>query len=92
MTQFTPAPRSRSTHRPAPARKHLSWPALIALVCLIFTASAAFAGETTRWSGLADTLFTHHTDPTTASGTAIAQDGTGFVWLATQSGLTRWDG
>ena len=23
---------------------------------------------------------------------AIAQDGSGFIWLATQSGLTRWDG
>ena len=65
---------------------------LIALVWLFFTASAVSAGETARWKGLADTLFTHHPDPETASGTDIAQDGTGFIWLATQGGLTRWDG
>ena len=65
---------------------------LIALVWLFSTASAVSAGETARWKGLADTLFTHHPDPETASGTDIAQDGTGFIWLATQGGLTRWDG
>lgn len=70
----------------------MSWRALIALVWLFSTAFAASAGETTRWTGIADTLFTHHAEPETSSGMAIAQDGAGFIWLATQGGLTRWDG
>src|SRR4051812_36364606 len=45
-----------------------------------------------RWTALADTLFTHHTDPEAGSGTAIVQDRQGFIWLGTQSGLVRWDG
>jgi diguanylate cyclase (GGDEF)-like protein len=70
----------------------MSWRSLIALVWLSFTASAACAAEPARWTGIADTLFTHHAEPETASGMAITQDGAGFIWLATQGGLTRWDG
>jgi diguanylate cyclase (GGDEF)-like protein len=93
MTQLTPGPRSRSIHQPSTVRKNLSWHALIALMWLFFVAAVASAGtETARWTGLADTLFTHHPAPETTAGTAIAQDGTGFIWLATQGGLTRWDG
>ena len=93
MTQFTPPPGSCSIHQPSTVRKDLSWHMLIALVWLFFTTSAAFAAtQAARWTGLADTLFTHHPDAETASGTAIAQDGTGFIWLATQGGLNRWDG
>ena len=93
MIQLTPAPRSCSIRQPSTVRENLSWHTLIALVWLFFTASMAFAGtEPARWTAPADTLFTHHPDPETASGTAIAQDGTGFIWLATQGGLTRWDG
>ena len=92
MTRFVSAPRSCSIHRPSTAGKKLSWQALIALVWLLFTAPAAYAGEANRWTAIADTLFTHHAEPETASGMAIAQDGAGFIWLATQGGLTRWDG
>ena len=93
MTQFTPAQRSDSIHQPSTVRQDWSWNSLIALVWLFFAASTAFADTvTTRWTGIADTLFTHHPDPDTASGTFIAQDGTGFIWLATQNGLNRWDG
>lgn len=52
----------------------------------------ATAGTGPRWTALADTLFTHHTDPEAGSGTAIVQDRQGFIWLGTQSGLVRWDG
>ena len=93
MTQFTPASGSCSLHQPSTVRKDWSWHLLIALVWLVSTTSAAFAGtDTARWTGLADTLFTHHPEPETASGMAITQDGTGFIWLATQGGLSRWDG
>src|ERR1700761_5943898 len=93
MTQLTPAPGSHSIHRLATVRHDSSWCALIALVFLSFITTAGVARPApTRWTGFADTLFTHHPDPETASGTAIVQDGTGFIWLATQSGLTRWDG
>jgi len=50
----------------------------------------------TPWQQLAPTLFEHlvpaergFPSPITMS---IAQDGDGFIWLATQSGLGRWDG
>src|SRR6185312_2495405 len=97
MKQSTPPSRSRPIPGPSPLGKNLSRWLPTAVVCLFLTATAALASPApapapARWSGLADTLFTHHTDPATASGTAIAQDGTGFIWLATQSGLTRWDG
>ncbi|WP_092269992.1 MULTISPECIES: hybrid sensor histidine kinase/response regulator [unclassified Duganella] len=50
----------------------------------------------TPWHKLAPTLFEHlvpaergFPNPITMS---IAQDGDGFIWFATQSGLGRWDG
>lgn len=50
----------------------------------------------TPWQKLAPTLFEHlvpaergFPNPITMS---IAQDGDGFIWFATQSGLGRWDG
>ena len=93
MTQFTPAQGLGSSQQPSAVRKDGAWLLLIALVWLFLVAATAFAGtDDARWTGLADTLFTHHPEPETASGMAIDQDGTGFIWLATQGGLTRWDG
>src|ERR1700722_1229976 len=93
MTPSSPASRLRSFQQPPTVRENLSLGTLLALVWLFFAASPAAAGApTARWTGFAETLFTHHSDPETASGTAIAQDGTGFIWLATQGGLIRWDG
>ena len=93
MTQFIPAHGLCSIHQPSTVRNDRSWHLLIALIWLFFAASTAFAAtDPARWAGLADTLFTHHPEPETASGMAIAQDGTGFIWLATQGGLVRWDG
>ena len=93
MTPSSHAPRLRSLQQPPTVREMGSLCALLALVWLFFTVPAAYADvPTTRWTGLAETLFTHHPNPETASGTAIAQDGTGFIWLASQGGLTRYDG
>ncbi len=93
MKKFTPPSRSRSLLERLTVRKNLACWLPIAMGWTLLTATAGFASPApARWTGLADTLFTHHTDPEIASGTAIAQDGTGFIWLATQSGLTRWDG
>ena len=44
------------------------------------------------WSALAHTAFRHHSDYALGTGTAITQDHIGFIWLATQTGLVRWDG
>ncbi|HEY6925994.1 MAG TPA: diguanylate cyclase [Steroidobacteraceae bacterium] len=92
MTRLTQNPRPCSNHQPSTVRKNMSWRALIGLLWLLFTSHATPAAEPTRWTGIADTLFTHYTDPETASGMALTQDGAGFIWLATQGGLTRWDG
>lgn len=93
MTPSSPAPRLRSPQPPPTVRENWSLCALLALGWLFFTVPPSHAdAPTARWAGLAETLFTHHPDPETASGTAIAQDGTGFIWLASQGGLTRYDG
>lgn len=46
-----------------------------------------------RWESLADTPFEQYTH---AAGllatTAAAEDGAGFLWVGTQTGLVRWDG
>ncbi|HET7865914.1 MAG TPA: diguanylate cyclase [Burkholderiaceae bacterium] len=55
-------------------------------------AHAGPAAQPARWAGLSETLFTHHVGPAGASGTALAQDGSGFIWVGTQVGLLRWDG
>ena len=66
---------------------------LLLLICGFSAIVPAVAStDTTRWTGFADPLFTHHTDAEIASGTAIAQDGNDFLWVATQNGLARWDG
>lgn len=66
--------------------------AWLALLCSVLMAPATASDTGDRWTALADTLFTHHTDPEAGSGTAIIQDRGGFIWLGTQSGLVRWDG
>jgi len=66
---------------------------LLALVAAVATAATAGPGlAATRWTTLSDTLFRHHTAAEAASANALAQDGSGFLWLGTQGGLARWDG
>jgi signal transduction histidine kinase/CheY-like chemotaxis protein/ligand-binding sensor domain-containing protein len=65
-----------------------------ALLCAL--AAPLAAGAPSPWKQLAPTMFEHlvpaergFPSPVTMS---IAQDGDGFLWFATQSGLGRWDG
>lgn len=67
--------------------------ALAWLVCAPTTANAAApAADAARWLAQSDTLFTHHTAPLVWGANALAQDGQGFLWASTQTGLVRWDG
>ena len=68
---------------------------LLALACWPGTAAAATdLSDTgsTRWTALSDVIFTTNTAPEAGGGTAIAQDGDGFIWIGTEGGLARWDG
>jgi len=66
---------------------------LLALLAAVATAATVGPGvAAARWTTLSDTLFRHHTAPEAASANALAQDGSGFLWLGTQAGLARWDG
>jgi diguanylate cyclase (GGDEF)-like protein len=62
---------------------------------LVAGASARAAGGT-RWAQLADIDFQQivpdNALPNSASPQALAQDGDGFLWIATENGLARWDG
>jgi diguanylate cyclase (GGDEF)-like protein len=76
----------------------MSFPSLLfrCLLMLAWIVSTAATAATdvgaARWTGLSDTLFTNHTAPEAGGGTAIVQDGSGFLWVGTQGGLARWDG
>ncbi len=48
--------------------------------------------DSVRWTALSDVIFTTNTAPEAGAGTAIAQDGNGFIWIGTEGGLARWDG
>lgn len=71
------------------------------LVCLaaLLAGGAAYAAkgnmvlrELQRWSTQADTVFHHFASNEMQYALAITQDRQGFLWLATESGVTRWDG
>jgi diguanylate cyclase (GGDEF)-like protein len=54
--------------------------------------SATAAAMPAAWAPFAHVSFRHHTEDALVSGTALAQDRSGFIWLGTQTGLVRWDG
>lgn len=88
---------------PRPTRRQRSraaapvWLAtLLALLAWLSGAAAASAGaDASRWDQLATRPFEHLgveqglPHPVVMS---LAQDGDGFIWAGTQSGLARWDG
>lgn len=57
---------------------------------------AATAAAASRWERLADPLFVKVSAgagiPDRFVATAIVEDGAGFLWVGSQSGLYRWDG
>lgn len=57
--------------------------------------AAQSAGGPERWAELADTIFRNYGPDDglpISSVTAYAEDGDGFLWVGTSSGLARWDG
>ncbi|MCV2419458.1 ligand-binding sensor domain-containing diguanylate cyclase [Paucibacter sp. DJ2R-2] len=57
--------------------------------------SAQAAAPPARWAELADATFHNRAQDAglpNSLTTAIAEDGDGFLWVGTQSGLARWDG
>jgi signal transduction histidine kinase/CheY-like chemotaxis protein/ligand-binding sensor domain-containing protein/HPt (histidine-containing phosphotransfer) domain-containing protein len=68
--------------------------AVAILVAWLAVGAGAVAGPE-RWDQLATPLFEHlglEQGLPHAVGMALAQDGDGYIWIGTQSGLARWDG
>ncbi len=67
---------------------------LVVVVACLSLSSNAHAGPD-RWDQLATPLFEHlglDQGLPHPVGMALAQDGDGYIWIGTQSGLARWDG
>ncbi|NYE60187.1 signal transduction histidine kinase/ligand-binding sensor domain-containing protein/DNA-binding response OmpR family regulator/HPt (histidine-containing phosphotransfer) domain-containing protein [Duganella sp. 1224] len=78
---------------PAAARRWLR-AAAFALTAWLAVCCAAVASPE-RWGALATPLFEHlglDQGLPHAIGMTLAQDGDGYLWIGTQSGLARWDG
>ncbi|MTV36493.1 hybrid sensor histidine kinase/response regulator [Duganella radicis] len=70
-----------------------AWAAIVLAACLGICGPALAGAE--RWDQLATPLFEHlglDQGLPHPVGMALAQDGDGFIWIGTQSGLARWDG
>ena len=68
--------------------------ALFALTAWLAACGSAVASPE-RWDALATPLFEHlglDQGLPHAVGMTMAQDGDGYIWIGTQSGLARWDG
>nr|WP_315249168.1 response regulator [uncultured Duganella sp.] len=68
--------------------------AIVTLLACLAVSGAAIASPE-RWDSLATPLFEHlglEQGMPHAVGMTLAQDGDGFIWVGTQSGLARWDG
>ncbi|WP_254442176.1 response regulator [Duganella vulcania] len=76
-------------HRPAARR----WLLAALAVCMMLCGPAMAAPG--RWDQLATPLFEHlglEQGMPHPIGLTLAQDGDGYIWVGTQSGLARWDG
>jgi diguanylate cyclase (GGDEF)-like protein len=70
----------------------MAWAFLLAALCAPCSPTPAAAA---RWDGMTSWPFSRYTvDMGLANSalTAIAQDGDGFIWIGSQSGLMRFDG
>jgi diguanylate cyclase (GGDEF)-like protein len=68
---------------------------LLSLMWLAASASAADTQQPRRWSVQTEPVFQHLTPDhglPDEIATDLAEDGRGFLWIGTYSGLTRWDG
>ncbi len=63
--------------------------------CLMATWVTSVSAAVSRWDKIADVVF-QHIAPDDGSArpvaTAVAEDGSGFLWIGTEDGLSRWDG
>lgn len=68
----------------------------VAMIAAPVRATAAAAARTDPWVAAADLFFKiaarDDAIPDAGVPRAVAQDGEGFIWLATDGGLARWDG
>lgn len=88
-THYRRAHRDRGKIARVPYRWSLVLAILLALACF----GRAEAGE--RWADLVETVFQNFGREQGLSNPvpiAFAQDGSGFIWIGTQGGLSRWDG
>ncbi|WP_446745061.1 two-component regulator propeller domain-containing protein [Silvibacterium acidisoli] len=71
-------------------------PAAALLFLAVIGSAGGQAAPPRRWESFADTAFQHVAEdaglPNAAIPTSIVQDGSGFLWVGSQHGLTRWDG
>lgn len=66
--------------------------AVFAALACVAAVSVCAAADTGRWSNLADPVFRHFTTSDVSYANAFAEDAQGFLWIGTQSALSRWDG
>jgi diguanylate cyclase (GGDEF)-like protein len=67
------------------------WACIAALLGLLAGGHAQALGEPMPWKARSDAVF-HRVVMAPMSVVNLAQDRDGFIWIATQYGLSRWDG
>ena len=88
----TPYRATQMPQSPAACALLSSWLAAMLTVALLMPSAAS---ATSPWTDIADPIFQHlavDLDTPDSVDLAITQDHDGFIWIATQQGLLRWDG